>query len=224
MGTANLIDGVEFYNNAGYGIHMWSGYPNAKNDNSIIRNSIVHDNGTDAGVTPAAGGIMAARGSNLSVYNNIAYNHPLGDGIDVGYTCVDCKTYNNTAYNNAGVGIAVGTADTTGTIVRNNISYNNGVDIRDTGTNTTFANNLCGNAGTGCTMVGDPLFVNAGAADFRLQTTSPAIDAGMTINAVTVDLQGVPRPQGPRYDIGAYEYSGLQLPTPKNLRATSVAP
>lgn len=45
----------------------------------------------------------------------------------------------------------------------------------------------------------------AGAADAHLRPGSPAIDAGATLDGVTVDADGVARPQGPACDIGAYE-------------------
>ncbi len=56
----------------------------------------------------------------------------------------------------------------------------------------------------------NPLFVNPSTdmtvADFHLQSTSPAIDAGYAESSVTHDIVNVPRPQGAAYDIGAYEY------------------
>jgi hypothetical protein len=50
----------------------------------------------------------------------------------------------------------------------------------------------------------DPKFV-AADSDFHLQSTSPAKDAGTDVG-VTSDFDGLPRPYGTRYDIGAYEY------------------
>jgi chitodextrinase len=75
----------------------------------------------------------------------------------------------------------------------------------------------------------DPKFVNASTNDFHLQSTSPAINAGATIASVTTDKDGVTRPQGSAYDIGAYEYvsggGGDTTPpsTPTNLTATAVS-
>ncbi len=54
------------------------------------------------------------------------------------------------------------------------------------------------------TVSTDPLFITNGT-DFHLQATSPCKNAGTTIAAVTVDKDGVTRPQGAAYDIGAYE-------------------
>ena len=48
-------------------------------------------------------------------------------------------------------------------------------------------------------------FVNAAAHDYHLAASSPAVDAGDRLTDVTVDRDGVERPQGGAYDIGAYE-------------------
>jgi parallel beta-helix repeat protein len=49
------------------------------------------------------------------------------------------------------------------------------------------------------------LFIDADGEDYRLSATSPALDAGRTLSDVPTDLLGVARPQGPAFDIGAYE-------------------
>ena len=47
-------------------------------------------------------------------------------------------------------------------------------------------------------------------SDFRLNSTSPCIDAGTTINAPTNDLSGKIRPSGIAPDIGAYEWNNSE--------------
>jgi len=53
----------------------------------------------------------------------------------------------------------------------------------------------------------DPLFVNAGAGDYRLQLASPAVNHGATMTDLTQDLAGNGRLIGSRTDLGAYETS-----------------
>jgi hypothetical protein len=68
----------------------------------------------------------------------------------------------------------------------------------------------------------DPLFVNRAAGDLHLPATSPAVDAGQTIAGITVDRDGILRPAGARFDIGAYEYTAaptLPPAAPSNLTA-----
>jgi hypothetical protein len=48
-------------------------------------------------------------------------------------------------------------------------------------------------------------FVNAASHDYRLAPGSLAIDAGASNSSVTTDRLGVSRPQGPYWDVGAYE-------------------
>jgi hypothetical protein len=62
-------------------------------------------------------------------------------------------------------------------------------------------------------VLGNPLFVNITTEDFHLQGTSPAIDVGVNLAEVPVDKDGVARPQGSAFDMGAYEYVGSG-PTP----------
>jgi len=67
--------------------------------------------------------------------------------------------------------------------------------------NLVFGGGACEPWDTGCVNA-DPLFV--GAADFHLQDASPAIDAGVATSAAR-DHDGVPRPQGAAFDLGAFE-------------------
>ena len=55
-------------------------------------------------------------------------------------------------------------------------------------------------------VVGDPKFENSAAGDYRLLNDSPAIDGGNPFPSVLEDFDGTMRPQGPKFDLGAYEY------------------
>ncbi|HWH93351.1 MAG TPA: choice-of-anchor Q domain-containing protein [Baekduia sp.] len=107
-------------------------------------------------------------------------------------------------------------------IMRDNIFMGN-VTISSSG-NFTHTNNLysmTGGASVGYSLgsgekQGNPLFVNAGAEDFHLQSGSPAIDAGVDAGYLT-DFDDAARKAGAATDIGAYEFhstSGTPTPTP----------
>jgi parallel beta-helix repeat protein len=51
----------------------------------------------------------------------------------------------------------------------------------------------------------DPLLKNPFQRDFVPLPNSPLVDTGMPMDLVILDIRGVPRPQGRRPDIGAYE-------------------
>ena len=133
------------------------------------------------------GGAVIARGQGNLVYNNISYNHTFdGLRLDSGN-----KAYNNTLYKNNAFGISGGTG------VKNNILYKNGGAISG---GSDKSNNFTSN----------PQFVDESNFNFKLQPNSPAIDAGMFLSDVQTDIEGMPRPQGSSYDIGAYEIADGQ--------------
>lgn len=55
-------------------------------------------------------------------------------------------------------------------------------------------------------ITADPALVNPASFDLHLGAASPAIDKGTTTTAA-FDFDGNPRPQGPAFDIGAYEFT-----------------
>ena len=70
------------------------------------------------------------------------------------------------------------------------------------------------------------IFVNPSAKDFHLKAGSPAIDRGINLSSYfTTDKDGISRPQGAGWDIGAYEYVQSAPPpdtippaSPRNLK------
>jgi len=193
--SSNLIDSCNVYNNAGSGVQIYSEGSTTDCTNNIVRNCKLHDN---AGVDNRGWGVTISCGSGNQVYNNLVWGNR--GGIDVEYGSVsNTSVYNNTIYNNTKNGgeynLHVG-SDSTGAIIRNNIVYT-GSGFLDEGVGSTKDHNLVGI---------NPLFVNAAANDFHLQSGSPTINAGTSIGAPTTDFDGNTRPQGSGYDIGPHEY------------------
>jgi hypothetical protein len=159
-----------------------------------------------------------------TIDNNVI-SHVVGDGISLWHAANNTQIANNTIDTANHAAIMVGSGDngsssTSGdhVNVENNILVNSEFGVEESGTtgiHNIYANNLTFNDGTQfnlqhslqarSTVNADPMFANPAAMDYHLQAGSPAIDAGTSSGAPTVDLSGSPRPEGAEFDIGAYE-------------------
>ncbi|HUW22162.1 MAG TPA: right-handed parallel beta-helix repeat-containing protein [Candidatus Bathyarchaeia archaeon] len=104
-----------------------------------------------------------------------------------------------------------------------------GSDIADKVTasnNITFGPDLCSQDYPDCRHLPginvDPLFAGRTSNNFHLLENSPAIDAGLDLvsEGITSDYDGNSRPQGSRYDLGAYEFSTVVEPGCGNYNLT----
>lgn len=149
--------------------------------------------------------------ANTNSHGSCAYS--AGGGVYVSggkfyHNTVVGNTYVSDAKHRSGIEVETGSPD-----VRNNIfAYNRsgsvagGVRVQAG----TFADNVVDNdidyAGATNWKNLDPAFVDYANGDYRLSATSPAIDLGVEAGGIAVDHRGVERPQGEKYDAGAYEY------------------
>jgi parallel beta-helix repeat protein len=219
-GATITIEGNKIYNNPGGGIHVYSNP--GPISGVVIRGNYIHDNNF-LSTSPVGGLIVQGNSTNpittTQIYNNVftkngsASTAGPASGIQISYYTNDTKVWNNTVYGNRSYGIQVGFDTTTvNAVVQNNISHGNmAKDYVSYGTGTTYSNNIIST---------NPGFLNVDTADFRLQTNSPAIDAGVNLSSVSTDINKRARPQGAAYDVGAYEGSGTSvlIAPPKNLR------
>jgi parallel beta-helix repeat protein len=192
--SGNLVDHCSVHHNSGWGVNIYSSsYPDVSANNNVVSSNAIYDN---HGTNHYANGICLSSGSGNLAYDNLVWGND--HGIQVAYNGVsNTKVYNNVIYANDGQGISL--IESTNAVIRNNIVYQNGgpaiIEFRDV-YGTIQDHNL---------VDVDPQFVDASAHDFHLQSTSPAIDAGITLSEVAEDFDGVSRPRGTGYDIGAYE-------------------
>lgn len=164
--------------------------------NSPVGNFKVYNNTfyfNGANPQPSASGDLDNQGVKSIEVDNNIFVAPIPNGSYCGYVCYE---YTGTASQMSG---------------HNNLFLN-------FGNGPSWATNSINNT--------NPQFVNAatsGNFDFHLQASSLAVDAGMAIATVGTDFDGVPRPQGAAFDLGAYErFSGgtTSRPNPPtNLKA-----
>ena len=168
---------------------------------------------------------------NVTIRNNIFYN--FGGAVKTWEPSInsDISVYGNTMYVMDGWPAAWDTSfyygGGTNVKIKNNIlhsgatnSLSDFIDFSadprelDASNNIAFYPNLqsaCldANGNTGAGACTDPKFVSVDPTnlDFmKLQSTSPAIDNGTALPSVFEDFDGISRPQGSGWDIGAYEY------------------
>jgi parallel beta-helix repeat protein len=194
-GAYNLIDSCTFYQNSGWGAHLFAeGSVEDSCHDNVVRNSLFHDNGQAA---EQCAGMGLYGGDNNMAYNNILYHEERA--IVIAYGATNTKVYNNTMYGNY-EGIQVGSG-ATNTTIKNNIVYLGTVYwVEDDGTGTIQSNNWL-------SASSDPQFADSAGKDFRLVAPSGAIDSGATLTEFSTDRNGVVRPRGNAWDIGAYEHS-----------------
>ena len=159
------------------------------------------------------GAEMGGAVNHVNVYNNIISNTGYSGFISGDFTHgpkpkakTNINVFNNTFYN-------VGTSDwgwgiLTESTFKNGKVYNNifshctpeAFNV-NRGDNNSYTHNLSDDTT-------DPQFIDELNGDFRLQGTSPAIDAGISLGAPLFDFLDVSRPLGNGIDLGAYEYKG----------------
>ena len=134
------------------------------------------------------------------------------------YGAINCKIINNTVLDNNNtpepdpwimVHDHKNGTPSSGVIVRNNIA-----------TDYSLSGGVTEDHNIEITMNEAPTyFVNpsGGTGDYHLLSTSPSVDAGSENNAPTIDKDGVTRPQGNGFDIGAYEYTSSSSVEDENI-------
>jgi parallel beta-helix repeat protein len=163
---------------------------------TYIANNIVYEN--------SARGIHVFSSDNVSIVNNTTYGNSSEPATSEGEITTICASkvnvYNNIMYArpdrpaNTRIGTnqcTVGGADDKASQI-----YDYNLVFSGTGLDTTKFNNIIGR---------DPQFINLAARNFRLQLTSPAINAGSSAFYARQDFSGTTRPLGGGVDIGAFE-------------------
>ncbi|MFQ5965744.1 MAG: choice-of-anchor Q domain-containing protein [Candidatus Scalinduaceae bacterium] len=192
------------------GAHDHSIYPRGKHGNIIIRNNYFKD--SHGGPTIVGG----PEGTSVNIYNNVFYL-TVGAARTAIFIAGTTRPEGYNIYNNTIIIDHVGatwswalkpfyySGDLSKVVIKNNIIYYTATKtnpiITKAGNLPIMDNNIYFNTSdlddTGAnSFVADPLFTSIANEDFRLQSTSPAIDAGVALGAPLLDFAGKPRPQG----------------------------
>ncbi|MFO0860379.1 MAG: M12 family metallo-peptidase [Phycisphaerales bacterium] len=181
--------------------------------------------------TNYTGGALNLTGSTVTLANSlVAENTAASDGGGLFFDGSTSSTVTNItlANNHAGVYSGGAVIYFAGAVIKNSIFWGNTggqPSVQDSNllfysssgsTNTSIVQGWNGSLGGSGNNGLNPLFVNAAASDFTLQSTSPAIDSGNDAAldlSYAVDLAGNPRRHGV-IDRGAYEFG---LPCPADL-------
>ena len=210
------VDGIEI---SGSEIRnsLWHAgiYASTANDVRIMGNWI-HHNGdvTDPGQENQSHGIYFDRGSgtiaNNLITDNVArgvqlYAEPDGlvitnntiigngkAGIQFAAQTANCVAVNNVVAYNGEHGIRSASLEGSGNLVRQNLVWDNGLDLGPA-EGLTMRDNLRAYPGFGS------------ASDYRPPAGSPAIDRAVASYAPSRDFHAVPRPLGGGPDLGAFE-------------------
>jgi hypothetical protein len=195
----------------GYGIQLDNG---TDAEGNVVRFNRIHD-------VPRKAGIIITTGSTSLVYGNVVYDCVWGINADVPAE-IDSNTVWNAVYPlyfyppDGSVIVAKNNIAITNATISIHIESGSGAHViqnnfmqRTDGSSSIILNNGFGSRSgiTGNITGGVIAFVDAANYDFHLQSNSAARDAGLDLSLLfTTDFDGIARPQGLAYDVGAYEF------------------
>jgi hypothetical protein len=186
-----------------------------------------HDPAYDWNYRPGSGyseaGLTFIQSGDKYVFNNTIYNCDAGINSPAGGKVVMINNIVGNITEQAGNHVFIENPVTSAASeLSYNLFYQPGGEprFRWTGSDARSLEAVQTQYGKGSTcIIGNPLFINPGAGDFRLQAASPAVNHGIVGQVyqafysryglnINVDFAGMPRPQGGVWDMGACEYKG----------------
>lgn len=182
--------------------------PNGSSADSNVSNNVFIDNEATAN-----NGAAVAAGLNVDAVQ--------GDFAQINHNTVVQHKHSNAS----ALYFARSSADVANNIIT---SYRIGIQVSDAGV-TSNGNlfdgataNYVGINGGAQDATADPLFADENQGNYHLKPTSPARDSGVDAG-VTVDFDGVARPQGKGFDRGAFEFINHAPLAEADVYTTSVA-
>jgi hypothetical protein len=196
-GEDSVVMGNEFFQSRGTGSQYYrqvsepTCYP--LGTGLLVEGNAYHDNAL-------CGTVIAGWTQDTTYQNNLSVRNSCGVSVN-SYKGDAHQLYNNTLLDNRGTDVQILAAGDNA-ILKNN-TYSS-IDIDDGATGVVQENNYLA-----CPTCTQPTFVDRNAGDYRLAATDTVLkDQGqsLALAGVSRDKDGVTRPQGNAYDIGAYEF------------------
>jgi hypothetical protein len=228
-GRGLLIDQCEMHN-------ISNGLYTVNFDDVIVENSYIHDinnsghihenawfaQGTNNAIfrynrmerTTAEGVFLRADTRNWKIYGNLFVDADMGVATKSGYSHKDTYVYNNT-FVNVHHAIAFKDGGDNGEVA-NNIFYptEKGVMLNKSmrRSHNWYGGSTCRGEQGSVAGNGEDPFENRSAGDFRLKAVCGAVDKGKSLaSEYCRDRDGIDRPAGDGWDIGAYERAGQPI-------------
>ena len=209
QGGDGIISDAQIYGNVIHDNNQAAGINMDGLENPIVYNNLIYNNHFAQGIAlfQQDGAIMT---SGAKIYNNTIivpsdgrWGILMKDGANV-----NTEVYNNIIINQHSWRGCITVEDTTGLTSDFNILNDKMSDSGDGSTITLAQWQALGFDGN--SLLADALpaiFEDPSSDDYTLAMNSQAVDAGTSLVSptVTVDIIGTIRPNGPNYDIGAYE-------------------
>lgn len=217
-GSSNgRIYGNKVSNAGAVGIYIDAGYPDdlyRSLNNIMVYNNELKNCRTSIAVASENRNL----GEKIYIYNNLIYDvePQRGDGIVLANygesgSLKNIQIVNNTIVGKGHRGIYINNLNVDRVVIRNNICSQNKQFQIDIKSNQVKGVDLENNLIDGKTIdkglnpvIGNPKFLQGD--NFRLQSSSPAIDKGSPKYAPSTDYDNQPRPKGKGIDIGAFEF------------------
>jgi photosystem II stability/assembly factor-like uncharacterized protein len=230
QGNLAVAEGTGLVGGGGVSISLDQWYSPSVNTTLEANSFFGNKDSADPNQPSLGGGACFARSDGFTFTNNVVADNTgvVGSALFLGQTWDTAVTNNTLVGNNGASGVFVSPLNDPYINFTNNIVVSHTVGISVTeGAEATVRYTLWhGNdtdiGGGGVIshthpVTGTPAFADPAADDYHITIGSAARDAGDPAGvppAPSTDRDGVPRPQGPAVDIGAYEWRGYQLYLP----------
>ena len=228
IGSNTATFGGGGYNGSSYlNCNLWSNtatnsggatYVTLNSSSSLTQCLLSHNSAVDSGGACYGGTISKSSfiGNLAGANGGGAYGSSLlncllaGNSATYGGGAYGSSINSSTLVGNLATNAGGGTYFATSSTIGSSIVYYNSAPVGPNFSGNATYNGCCITplpaSGTG-SMTNDPVLIDFTGANFRLQTNSPCINAGVG-NAGSSDLDGRSRVVGGRIDIGAYEFQG----------------